>query len=383
MHAATLFDDLSDGSAYGLSPETRILRADFMWHTAGSLRVGDSVLAFDESVQSTGKHRKFRVAVITSRRCTVQRCYRVRFCDGRQVVASPHHQWLFGRSRGMPLLDCEVCGQVFKRWQGLAAHRRYAHSLPGTWKQQGSGTWIATTHLRPDTMIKDLGRPWAEDHSRTAGYLAAAFDGEGSLSSRAPRAGSHISFAQLPGSMLDTVECMLKEKGYYTRKATTIKQSGVCQLPISGVYDCFRFLGECRPVRLLERAPAWVDGRSPFNRHGVAPRARLAVLEGDHVGRIIRSAEEVSASSFPVGADYVDQEVVSRICPSHQCSGQFLAGCRHPGRASLRYAMVKPQINGERPVETLVPLRHVNEKITLIEPSVATPNCHRSHLGLI
>jgi SPP1 gp7 family putative phage head morphogenesis protein len=259
---------------YCLSPETRTLCSDLTWRPLSSISVGDELLAFDEEVPGPRLQRKLRRATVTSCEKITRPCYRIRFADGREVVASAEHRWLTGRTRGSGAQACPECSQVLRSPAGLGAHRKFKHGVSSSWDQD----WILTANLRPGASVKDLGAPWAEDGSREAGYLAGLIDGEGSISGRGAGAGYQIQFAQRPGTVMDVAERLLKERNYWFRRGSQ-GASGVDVLLVSGLYDCLRLLGEIRPLRLLDKANAWLEGRSAYAHTG-GPRRGLPHSRG-------------------------------------------------------------------------------------------------------
>jgi len=270
------FDQLRTlASKYCLSKETRILCSDFNWRPLAEITVGDEIIAFDENPPIPGQHRKMRIATVTECDRIVRPSYRIRFTDGREVVASAEHLWFSGGnggrvSRSFLPRDCEVCGRSFEKGHAYGAHRKRAHGIDGG--RSDNMAWIATDQLRPGSKIKDIGQPWKRDNSWESGYLSGVFDGEASLTIHSgPKKCWEITFPQKPGAVWDATQRFLKEKGYNTRSHGPA-QDGCMHLAISGISDCFRFMGEMQPYRLLENSARWIDGISPS-------RADCAVVE--------------------------------------------------------------------------------------------------------
>lgn len=207
-----------------LAPETRVLCSDFQWRPAGTLHEGDTLIAFDESPQQGLGRRRMRTAAVLKCPVIVQPCYRIKFTDGREITASADHKWL-------------------TPWSN----------------------WAITKNLYAGRQIMDLGVPWEQDNSWETGWLGGVFDGEASFSSRTGPdryGGWYINFCQNPGSVLSLAENLLKERGYQTRRKTRDSRNGVQRIAITGIHDCFRFLGECKPVRLIEKSESWIEGVS-------------------------------------------------------------------------------------------------------------------------
>ena len=201
---------------YCLSPETRVLKADLSWIAVSELRVGDALVGFEE--ESTGGHpRSYKKSIVTSIGIANLPCHDLIFEDGSRVRASDKHLWL--------------------------AKRQQASKLE----------WIATKDLSPvkknDSFIRVLKplEPWRFDDSRDAGYLAAAFDGEGHL-----RKNIRMGFAQKSNAMLNAVIGFLGDRNFNS----TVKRRSlwdVTELEILGREEVLRFLGSIRPLRLLSK----------------------------------------------------------------------------------------------------------------------------------
>jgi len=206
-----------------VGPDTRILTADLRWVRAGEIRPGDCLLAFDEHLSPS--RRMWRLSVVEAVATINRPCYLLTFHDGTEVLCSAEHMWLAGAN-----------DQIHK--------------------------WLRTDHLRSEdtsgkfaSKVVRLLDPWSEDSDRDAGYLAAAFDGEGSLSQRKPARGTgvsvHLMFSQGNNEMLAEVMACLERKcfPYKVHQA----KDGCNRLYISGRHEVIRFLGQIRPRRLLAR----------------------------------------------------------------------------------------------------------------------------------
>jgi phage terminase large subunit-like protein len=244
-------DNEPGAEIYCVDPSVRVLSGDFSWRSAGEMRDGDSILAFDEWTPPGARiYRKLRSAIITSTKRIQQPCCKITFEDGRIIIASDDHRWLSAE-------------------QG-----------------EESRQWIKTRDLHPGSEIRDLGMPWDNDNSREGGYLAGVFDGEACFHQSkngkdGQGSGFRITFAQKPGSVMDYTLALCKSMGFAVSPIRT-HSSGVDTFEIRGFYNCARFLGIIRPKRLLEKALKWADGKQPNRRvlnNGVPKNAIVRAIE--------------------------------------------------------------------------------------------------------
>lgn len=214
------------------SPETKVLTADLRWIRADEVTVGMELVGFDEEPQdgvggAYGK-RRWRKAKVLDTRQLVKPCYRLTLEDGRELVCSYDHKWL--------------------------THAENACK----WRQADQ---LVTPQHRPDrpTRIVKVCDVWEEDRSWEAGYLAAAFDGEGHLTQKLREedyAMLRIGFAQRDNPMSEMVLNVAKGMGF--NLAQDSQDSGangdVRKYSIRGGRPTtMEFLGRVRPRRLIEK----------------------------------------------------------------------------------------------------------------------------------
>jgi hypothetical protein len=231
--------DPNDGHCF--APGTRVLTDDLRWVPIEELDIGEGLVGFDEERTST--RRRYRRAVVESKREMELACYEVEFGDGSVVVCSDDHRWL-------------------------------ARSV-----NSGSVEWTRTDQLRdgpgprgakPSVVARPFAT-WETDNSRGAGYLAGAFDGEGWISRSAPETaekhglGFAIGLSQRDNPLLETVRMELKERGFdfkdhvvHRPQPTNFTRSeDIHSIRLSGGRrETTRFLGSIRPHRLLGRFSA-------------------------------------------------------------------------------------------------------------------------------
>lgn len=215
--------NVNKGVWYCPSPSVRLLTSDLRWVPIGQLTIGDTLVGFDEEVVDDDK-RQWRRSVVESVERIKQPCFDIMLADGRAIRASSGHQWLVESPGG--------------------GHRQWRTTKDLTSRKGGYCSIMTVI----DT--------WDEDRDYESGYLAAAFDGEGSLIMRHRGRDNNsrevrLLFYQKPNATLDEVERCLKIKGFSYGKY--LRDDGCYHLLISRKEEVLRFLGQIRPKRLLEK----------------------------------------------------------------------------------------------------------------------------------
>lgn len=216
------FDGLGELVYYRcVTVDTPILMKDLTWRTAGEVREGDEIIAFEEETEDKYGKRYLRNATITHNKIEPAGVMKITLEDGTILHATPDHRWLA--------------------------------------KPQGFGQlkWIRTDELKEGARGAPIFLPrflhtWERDASYEAGFLAAALDGEGSLDKA-----NGIVFVQSDNAMLAEVERCLNALGFaYTKTVKSSRQNrlskkDVYRLGIYGKTQILRLLGQVRPPRLL------------------------------------------------------------------------------------------------------------------------------------
>jgi hypothetical protein len=271
--AYAILEDFKEIRIYGvdmavdcLSPDSKVLTADLRWVPCGDVKVGDELMGFDEfPSDGDGKTRRWRKTRVTKAREVMKPCYEVGLDDGTSFIASEKHGWL-------------THGENVNRWkttdQLVSKHHRTG---------------------RPTRILKMV-NPWREDTSWEAGYLAAAFDGEGCLC-QTPRKGmngvytNQLAFAQRQNPMKDTVRRILDDYGF-RHTVTSVNKSDTHQVNIQGGKpEIMRFLGQIRPHRLLPKFKAEAMGEFQAMKY-------VPVVETRHIGMHPVIGIETDAKTF-------------------------------------------------------------------------------------
>lgn len=219
-----------------LPDDQRVLTSDLRWVPIQKLDVGDELIGFDEQAGATAR---FRPSIVQALGKVVRPTYEI-VTDQGTVCASGGH--LF-----------------------VATTRSRGHA------------WTRTDALKPGDRMVYIMRPYEQDRSWEAGWLAGFFDGEGTCSRY------QLNIGQVVGPTLDKLKKIMDAKGYgYTVKQ--IRPIGVDgrgihsrklfeNMYVHGPYhDAMRFLGEVRPERLVNR------GRTLWEDHGIRSRTCPAAV---------------------------------------------------------------------------------------------------------
>jgi len=243
------------GVRYCLDPRTRILTSDLRWLPAGSLNVADKLLAFDEFPEQGNKTRKWRVATVNEAGEIKRPCYQIKLEDGTEFIASREHPWLV-------------------EYQDQLNWRR-------TDQLQPPHPTARSTRDNASKLIRLLD-VWDNPSKYETGYLAAAFDGEGSLSQLSRRDhlgyGAWLQFTQRENAMAVQVRSYLQGHNFrWAECPGGLGRSTIGFGLTGGRSEVLRFLGQVRPERLLSRF-------DPSKLGTLTKQASVSVAELEAVG---------------------------------------------------------------------------------------------------
>jgi hypothetical protein len=244
-------DDLLNAE-YCVGPETRVLTADLHWVPVSDIRIGDRLVGFDEESTKQGvNYRSYRTAIVEAADELILPSYRFTMADGTKLVSSSDHRWMTNRSA------------------------KYK------WSKTVDMQSAPKTPTRRSKIVK-LTDTWDHDRTWGAGFLAAAFDGEGHLSAnkRPDQSGYSVSlgFSQRPNEMSAVVDTELAVRRFTTN--STVGRDGTKKYQIAkGRAEIMRFLGSIRPPRLLAKF-------DPDKLGIVHTKERVAVVEKENIGLV-------------------------------------------------------------------------------------------------
>ena len=270
---------------YCCVPGTKVLNSELEWVPVETLELGDKIVGFDEFPESgagqKGK-RRWRDAEVTATSIITAPTYEIK-TSGPSVTCTDEHRWLVqrvstGETRVIGALTedqpesparvrkyCYTCSEVFESYKcdqlaRCADCRKGGRSgivRSGRDRKSTQGfEWVRTEDLRPGDKIRYVGE-WEVGDSSDTGYVAGILDGEGWFSPKE----FQLGFAQKPGAVLDKTVSILEGHGFRLSRGVDPKNQVVTILIKGGVPEIMRCLGIFRPVRLLPKFYASLDGK--------------------------------------------------------------------------------------------------------------------------
>lgn len=207
-----------------VTSDTTILTSDLRHVGADSVKVGDTLVGFDEYTLDRGKgkgsgKRRYRVATVTETRTLTKPSVTVKTSDGKSTTCSSDHMWLVRRPDQTP------------RFQ-----------------------WVRSDELRVGVdQFMSLG-VWQASDTRDAGYLAGLYDGEGCLVKRQSSGIRYnLIFSQRPGDVMARYREAMAAEGlpYNFVEPHQSNTSPCAHARTSGMSKIMRILGTLRPARFM------------------------------------------------------------------------------------------------------------------------------------
>lgn len=264
-----------------VSPDTRILTENLRWVRAAELKQGDRVIGFSEELGAA--KTRFEPSVVVSTTRVQEPGYKIHMKNGDVLDASHNHMWVASRP-----------GDKHVKWFRTEQFLKRNNTL-------------ANNHYT----LRRLVKPWEEDRSWEAGWLAGFLDGEGSLS------GYHLSVSQtdeggnevVTNLMYDALQARVAGRIHEIHRPQTGTHKEAWVLRITNLPDILSLLGRVRPARLLNKIPAFLAGKSPF-----------AALKG--------ITQEVSHLEYQGVKEYISVETTSKTFIaegylSHNCHNRW------------------------------------------------------------
>ena len=257
-----------DGIRYCLDPEHKVLTSDLKWVPLKDVKIGDTLVAFDENAKNKGESRKYATAVVEKHDFDMAEKFKVTLADGTVFLATKEHRWLVNTpgSRMHWMTTQEISERLAK------------------------GLKVSITKLF-DT--------WEQDVSRDAGWLAGIFDGEGHLGKpNSKQGGIQLGVSQNEGIVLDKIMKLLDEHNFSYNLYSEKRCNKICIHGPSS--EKLKFLGVFRPERLISKFKAEHLGRLQKADNGAV--VDIIGVEPDGVGQIVKiqtSTGTMIADGYP------------------------------------------------------------------------------------
>lgn len=220
--------------------ETPILTEDLRWVPAGELKVGDAILGFEEYPDGK-KRRALKRATVTRQNIVKALTHRISLANGKVIYATPNHRWLIKGGSGT--LEWKRTDELYE------------------WHHSNDARIKKPLTLRQSVPVQ------RKEESYRAGFLGAAFDGEGCLiTSTTHRIGLQLNFTQKPNAMFEQVKKYLDDCGYtYIDYFQEGGSRSVRVLRSGWTAQNLDLLMKTRPPRLLEKWKSRIeDLQVPF-----------------------------------------------------------------------------------------------------------------------
>lgn len=225
------FPFLQDIRGMCVGPDTRVLTADLRWVKAEEIAAGQELAGFEENGR-VGYRRRWEKATVLSAQKVTRPSYKLEFESGAVVVCSVEHRWLTKTNHD----------------------------------GSGNDVWMTAKDLKVNLhCVKRPLDPWREPNDYNSGWLAAAWDGEGSLSYMKNKRGEGWMGAQL-GFVQTSCSPMLQEfkdrlaalnlPASYTTRVTYAEHKKYHRaetLVLTAQRAWLTALGKTRPKRLLAK----------------------------------------------------------------------------------------------------------------------------------
>jgi hypothetical protein len=288
-------EDVRDHYLDCVAPETRILTSDLRWVQAGDVRPGDRLTGFDENTGGQYNPRRWHTSVVEDFTIIKKPCYRLELSDGSHVVCSYDHQWLTTTK------DLSPSQRDWTRTEHLDGQSHFA-----TGRNRGlpAGDRVI---LKPLDVWNDGGL--------MEGYLAGVLDGEGHLSRHTQGKGSwsSLGFCQKDNPCLTQSLDFLSQLEF--KYSVYGPKNDVFNVKIlGGATEQMRFLGQVRPVRLLDKFTP--GGRFQCQNH-------VAVVGREYVGEQWVASIQTSTRTF-----------IAEGLASHNCV-RYAIGMRPKGHIRI------------------------------------------------
>ncbi len=205
------------------TPDHKVLTADLKWKAAGDIKLGDTLVSFDEDRDDNRRLRRYKTGTVISNNRYIKQVFGIHLSDGSILKVTGEHPWL---------------------------------AKPQTGPRRRAIQWVKTSDLKVGDILPKLFEQWQQIDNRDLGYLAGFYDGEGSIAFEKETNTFEVSASQKTGLTLDKVIHLLKQYNFDPKvyPKYRVKEPDARSINLGGNNrEQVRFLGLMRPDRLLNK----------------------------------------------------------------------------------------------------------------------------------
>ena len=264
-----------------LSPDTKVLTANFRWVRIDDLGPGDEIVGVDEHSPGgvSREQRRTRRAIVEAKRDVFQPAYKLTMDNGKALIATGEHRFLCRRRGGTEAV-----------WMSPARQ--------GSRKQMSP--IVVGDHMR--LMVNEWADPGWDD-----AWFGGLMDGEGSLRHRADCGGFEGSVSQvLTNGVYDRAKEYLVKRGYTfsedldTRTPENGSKFGknpVGKLRINSFPQLMRLIGQTRPTRFIGKT-WWENNYLPKTTESWVEVVKIELLPTQRMVDLQTSTKTFIANGF-------------------------------------------------------------------------------------
>jgi len=281
-----------------VSPDTKILTTDLRWKEAKDISVGEKLIGFNEQFKNM-LGIKLEESIVEKTKVLKKECLRITTTSG-VVICSIDHMWV-----------------------GRPASERYIRNAK----------WYKAEELKEGWYLPVYVKPWEQNTSWDAAWMAGFLDGEGNISGTAFAVGqkNEGDNAIVWKKAID----ILKVNGFDDIGIST-NASGCDRIQPRGSQVGMRGLGIFRPERLLAKSRKLWEGRRTYNK--LSKPSKILKIEKLGVQEVV--AIQTSTKTF------IAEGFLSHNCQLEYRTAVELAKCL-PGLASIREGKDRHQLTAE------------------------------------
>lgn len=202
-HMGTRFDEKNCNAQCRscLTPDALVLMSDLRWKMLGDVKVGETILAFDETMDLYKTSRRYKTSMVLSVEREMQDVYEVTLANGDKIKATADHRWLArrGKTSGFQWIKTDSLWVNSRNLKG--------NHITGARKED-----VSSTVCKPFRIIE-------QDLSYESGWIAGMIDADGHITQQVvhdkrnetKNHGLRIGISQSDGEIADKSNYLLQK----------------------------------------------------------------------------------------------------------------------------------------------------------------------------